>query len=39
VRNEEDSIFEFGGGNKLMLPLTKTATGYVGTFDIGLQIA
>ncbi|MDN5848475.1 MAG: intradiol ring-cleavage dioxygenase [Nitrococcus sp.] len=38
VRNKEDSIFEFGGGNKLMLPLTKTATGYAGTFDIALQL-
>lgn len=38
VRNEEDEIFQHGG-KKLMLPLTKDATGYLGTFDIALQMA
>jgi len=36
-RNEQDGIFR-GGGEQLRLQLTKDAQGYVGTFDIGLQI-
>jgi len=36
-RNDRDGIFR-GGGEQLMLQLTKDAQGYVGTFDIGLQI-
>lgn len=38
LRNEGDRIFQ-QGGKELMLQLTRNATGYVGTFDIGLQIA
>ena len=38
LRNEGDRIFQ-GGGKELMLQLTRNATGYVGTFDIRLQIA
>jgi protocatechuate 3,4-dioxygenase beta subunit len=37
LKNDRDFIFR-SGGNQLMLPLTKDAQGYVGTFDIGLQI-
>jgi protocatechuate 3,4-dioxygenase beta subunit len=37
-RNAQDGIFR-EGGEELMLKLTKEAKGYVGTFDIGLQIA
>jgi protocatechuate 3,4-dioxygenase beta subunit len=37
LRNEGDSIFQ-RGGNELILPLAKEATGYSGTFNIGLQI-
>jgi protocatechuate 3,4-dioxygenase beta subunit len=36
-KNERDGIFR-GGGEQLMLQLTKDVQGYVGTFDIGLQI-
>jgi protocatechuate 3,4-dioxygenase beta subunit len=36
-RNAQDGIFQ-GGGQQLMLQLTKDAVGYVGTFDIGLQM-
>ncbi len=36
-RNEQDGIFG-GDGEQLMLQLTKDGQGYVGTFDIGLQI-
>lgn len=38
LRNEGDRIFQ-RGGKELMLQLTRNATGYVGTFNIGLQIA
>ncbi|ADE14885.1 intradiol ring-cleavage dioxygenase [Nitrosococcus halophilus Nc 4] len=37
LRNADDRIFQ-GGGNELILPLAKEAAGYVGTFDIGLQM-
>jgi protocatechuate 3,4-dioxygenase beta subunit len=37
LKNNRDYIFR-GGGSQLMLPLTKDAQGYVGTFDIGLQM-
>jgi protocatechuate 3,4-dioxygenase beta subunit len=36
-RNDQDGIFRYGG-EELMLKLTQDANGYVGTFDIGLQI-
>jgi protocatechuate 3,4-dioxygenase beta subunit len=36
LKNDGDRIFR-GGGNQLMLQLTKDAQGYMGTFDIGLQ--
>ncbi len=36
-KNDRDGIFR-GGGEQLMLQLTKDPQGYVGTFDIGLQI-
>ncbi|HEY9674069.1 MAG TPA: intradiol ring-cleavage dioxygenase [Waterburya sp.] len=36
-RNDQDGIFR-GGGEQLMLQLSQDAQGYVGTFDIGLQI-
>jgi protocatechuate 3,4-dioxygenase beta subunit len=36
LRNEEDRIFQ-RGGKELILPLVKEATGYAGTFEIGLQ--
>ena len=36
-RNDRDGIFR-GGGEQLMLQLTQEAQGYVGTFDIGLQM-
>jgi hypothetical protein len=36
-RNERDGIFRHGG-EQLMLQLTQDAQGYVGKFDIGLQI-
>ncbi len=36
-KNDRDGIFR-GGGEQLMLQITKYAQGYVGTFDIGLQI-
>lgn len=37
LKNDRDHIFR-SGGSQLMLLLTKDAQGYVGTFDIGLQI-
>ena len=37
LKNDRDGIFR-GDGEQLMLQLTKEAKGYVGTFDIGLQI-
>ena len=37
LKNDRDYIFR-SGGSQLMLLLTKDAQGYVGTFDIGLQI-
>jgi hypothetical protein len=37
LKNDRDDIFR-SGGSQLMLQLTKEAQGYVGTFDIGLQI-
>lgn len=36
TRNTSDGIFQQSGG-KLLMALTKTATGYAGTFEIGLQ--
>ncbi|MEW6492441.1 MAG: intradiol ring-cleavage dioxygenase [Cyanobacteriota bacterium] len=36
-RNDRDGIFR-DGGEQLMLQLTKDAQGYVGIFDIGLQL-
>ena len=38
MRNERDRIYQ-SGGQQLTLQLTKAEEGYVGTFDIGLQIA
>ena len=38
LKNDQDGIFR-DGGEQLMLQLTKDALGYVGTFDIGLQIS
>lgn len=38
LRNEGDSIFQYGRGNELILQLTKDETGYAGTFDIALQL-
>lgn len=38
LKNDQDGIFR-GEGEQLMIQLTKEAEGYVGTFDIGLQIA
>ena len=38
ARNQHDEIFR-EGGDRLMLPLTKSAEGYLGTFDIALQMA
>lgn len=37
LKNNEDGIFQ-EGGEQLMVQLTKEAEGYVGTFDIGLEI-
>lgn len=37
LRNERDGIFG-SGGRELMLQLTKDGQGYLGTFDIGLQL-
>lgn len=37
LTNDQDGIFK-NGGEQLMLQLTKEARGYVGTFDIGLQM-
>jgi protocatechuate 3,4-dioxygenase beta subunit len=37
-RNDGDGIFQ-DGGEELMLQLTQDAQGYVGTFDIGLQMS
>lgn len=37
LKNDQDGIFR-DGGEQLMLQLTKDAQGYVGTFDIRLQI-
>ena len=37
LNNDQDGIFR-GGGKQLMLQLSKDAQGYVGTFEIGLQI-
>lgn len=37
LRNDEDGIFR-GEGEQLMVQLTKDAEGYMGTFDIGLEI-
>ncbi len=36
TRNTGDGIFQQSGG-KLLVPVTRTATGYAATFDIGLQ--
>ncbi|ABA57632.1 Protocatechuate 3 4-dioxygenase beta subunit like protein [Nitrosococcus oceani ATCC 19707] len=35
--NEDDRIFQ-RGGSELILPLARETAGYVGTFDIGLQM-
>lgn len=37
LKNDQDGIFR-GEGEQLMLQLTKEAKGYVGTFNIGLEI-
>jgi protocatechuate 3,4-dioxygenase beta subunit len=37
LKNEQDGIFQ-DDGEQLMVQLTKDAKGYVGTFDIGLQM-
>jgi len=37
-RNDRDGIFQ-DGGEQLMLQLTKDAQGYMGTFDMGLEMA
>jgi protocatechuate 3,4-dioxygenase beta subunit len=37
LRNQRDGIYR-DGGDKLMLQVSKDARGYVGTFEIGLQI-
>ncbi len=37
LKNDQDGIFR-GDGKQLMLQLTKDAKGYVGIFDVGLQI-
>jgi protocatechuate 3,4-dioxygenase beta subunit len=37
MKNDQDGIFQ-GGGEQLMLQIAKDAKGYVGRFDIGLQI-
>ena len=37
LKNDRDYIFR-SGGDQLMLLLTKDAQGYVGTFEIGLQM-
>jgi protocatechuate 3,4-dioxygenase beta subunit len=39
LRNQEDGIFRRDGGDQLMLAVTKTDSGYAGTFEIGLQLA
>lgn len=38
LKNDQDGIFR-QEGEQLMLQVTKEAEGYVGTFDIGLQLA
>lgn len=38
MKNDQDGIFQ-DGGDQLMLDLAKEAKGYVGRFNIGLQIA
>lgn len=38
IKNDQDGIFG-SEGEQLLLQLTKEAEGYVGTFDIGLEIA
>jgi protocatechuate 3,4-dioxygenase beta subunit len=37
-RNDRDRIYQ-RGGKELMLNVSKTATGYTGTFDLGVQLA
>lgn len=37
VRNSQDGIYN-QGGNKLMLALTPSGGGYIGTFDVGLTV-
>jgi protocatechuate 3,4-dioxygenase beta subunit len=37
LRNKQDSIFQDGGKN-LILQVSKDRNGYLGTFDIGLQL-
>lgn len=38
LRNRQDGIFRRDGGEQLMLAVTRTETGYAGTFDIGLEL-
>ncbi|MBW4507558.1 MAG: intradiol ring-cleavage dioxygenase [Scytonematopsis contorta HA4267-MV1] len=38
LKNAEDGIFQ-GGGDKMLLKLTKNGQGYAATFDVGLQMA
>lgn len=38
LKNAEDGIFQ-GGGDQLLLTLTKTSQGYAATFNLGLQPA
>ena len=38
LKNDQDGIFR-DSGQQLMLQLTQDAQGYVGTFDIGLQLS
>ena len=37
VRNERDGIFRQQGGSQLILDVTRSATGYASTFEIGLS--
>jgi protocatechuate 3,4-dioxygenase beta subunit len=39
LRNQQDGIFRRDGGAQLMLPVTKTDSGYAGAFDIGLDLS
>ena len=37
-RNKGDGIFRWSGGDQLILTLIKSDTGYVGSFNVGLEI-